>query len=145
MKSYKVFGTEGEEEVVDLVNCPNCLKKLMLLPQSYPMNDIQCTACNFRAQIKTSSSNPNKTKNIRGAGWDIMDKVLKAGYLVPPLIVNFKWSIGNENRQEIRFYPFIKKTNLKRRIASIKSHNRVYSMFDYDIRDLIYYTLFSNS
>ena len=29
-------GKIGEQEVVDLVSCPNCGKKLMLLPDNYP-------------------------------------------------------------------------------------------------------------
>ena len=32
----KQSGDLGEKEIVDLVLCPNCGKKLMLLPQSYP-------------------------------------------------------------------------------------------------------------
>ena len=82
-------GKKGEQEVVDLVLCPNCKKKLMLLPPNYPLCDIQCTGCQFRAQIKTANHKPSSV--IRGAGWDIMEKVLKAGILPPLLILNFKW------------------------------------------------------
>lgn len=141
--TYKVRGTDGEIEVANLIPCPNCNNQLMTLPQSYPMYDLQCKACNFRAQIKTSSSNPNTNKKIRGAGWDIMDKVLKAGYLIPSLIVNYKWTENSINKQEIRFYPFIRKTNLKKRIANIKSHNRIYNMFDYDLTGVVYLVLFN--
>jgi len=138
--SNKVVGTEGEKEVVELIPCPNCQKKLMLLPENYPMYDIQCTGCTFRAQIKTNNSKPKDI--VFGAGWDIMEKVLKAGFLVPALITNFKWKEGGRQRQEIRFYPFIKKSNLIKRIANIKSKNRVYKMFNYDLKDLKYYTLY---
>ena len=31
---------------------------------------------------------------------------MKAGYLAPPLIVNFKWAKNEKPQQEIRFYPF---------------------------------------
>lgn len=54
-------GKIGEQEVVDLVSCPNCGKKLMLLPDNYPLYDIQCIGCNFRAQIKTTNDKPLST------------------------------------------------------------------------------------
>ncbi len=87
-ESNKSAGDIGEQEVVDLVPCPNCQKKLMLLPVGYPLFDVQCTGCSFRAQVKTNRSKPKAS--ILGAGWQIMDKVLKSGYLTPPLIANFK-------------------------------------------------------
>lgn len=136
----KVLGDTGEIEVIDLVSCPNCSEKMMLLPNSFPLYDIQCTACNFRAQIKTNNTKPHTI--IRGAGWDIMEKVLKSGFLVPSLIVNFKWKEGKKERQEIRFYPFIKKRNLIKYVANIKSRNRTYPMFNYDLKDLVYFVLF---
>ncbi len=136
----KITGDDGEIEVVKLVKCPNCNKDLMLLPNGYPLYDIQCKACNFRAQIKTNNTKPHDI--IRGAGWDIMEKVLKSGFLVPPLIVNFKWKEKDQERQEIRFYPFVRKKNLKKYIANIKSRGRLYKMFNYDLKDLVFYTLF---
>ena len=139
--SNKVTGDKGELEVVDLIHCPNCARKLMLLPASYPLFDVQCTGCYFRAQIKSSNSKPRDI--IRGAGWDIIDKVLKAGSLVPPLIVNFKWKEKGKWNHEIRFYPFIRKTNLLKYTANIKRHERVYKMFNYSLRDLKYYVLLS--
>ncbi len=134
------MGDDGEIEVMELVKCPNCNKDLMLLPNGYPLYDIQCKACNFRAQIKTNNIKPHDI--IRGAGWDIMEKVLKSGFLVPPLIVNFKWKEKDQERQEIRFYPFVRKKNLKKYIANIKSRERLYKMFNYDLKDLVFYTLF---
>ena len=139
-KNVKILGTEGEREVVSLIKCPNCNHKLMLLPQGYPLYDVQCTACNFRAQIKTNNTKPHNI--IRGAGWDVMDKVLKAGFLVPPLIVNFKWLEKAVKRQEIRFYPFIRKSNLKKYTANIKSQGRKYRMFNYNLKGLVFYTLY---
>ena len=90
MSNSKTSGYLGEQEVVDLVSCPNCLNKLMLLPVNYPLNDVQCTGCNFRAQIKTNNCKPKA--EIFGAGWDITEKVLKSGFLMPPLITNYKWA-----------------------------------------------------
>ncbi len=135
----KIIGDAGEEEIIRKVKCPNCNKELMLLPKGYPLYDIQCRACNFRVQVKSSNSKPKEV--IRGAGWDIMDKVLKSGFLVPPLIVNFKWKEGSYCKQEIRFYPFIRKINLTKYIADIKSRGRLYKMFNYNLKDLKYYVL----
>lgn len=136
----KILGDDGEVEVTKLISCPNCSKNLMLLPNGYPLYDIQCTACNFRAQIKTNNTEPHEI--IRGAGWDIMEKVLKSGFLVPPLIVNFKWIKDHKSKQEIRFYPFIRKSNLKKYTADIKSRGRLYKMFNYDLKNLVFFVLF---
>lgn len=125
----KQFGDDGEREVVELVPCPNCGKELMLLPPNYPMCDVQCSGCNFRAQIKTNNSKPKA--EIFGAGWDITDKVLKSGYLMPPLIANFKWSEHSTKHHEIRFYPFIPRGNLKMRQLSPTARRANYKMFNY--------------
>jgi len=136
----QIIGNKGEIEVVNLVNCPNCNRKLMLLPKGYPLYDVQCTACNFRAQIKSNNTKPKDI--IRGAGWDIIEKVLKSGFLTPPLIVNFKWKEGGTEKQEIRFYPFIRKSNLVKYLANIKSRGRLYKMFNYNLKGLKYYILY---
>lgn len=129
MAGNKIAGDFGEQEVVDKVPCPNCGKKLMLLPPSYPLYDIQCTGCMFRVQVKTNLSKPKAV--IFGAGWDIMDKVLKSGYLVPALITNFKWEDKTEFHQEIRFYPFIPKKNLYKYQLSETARRANYWMFRY--------------
>ena len=95
----KLAGDSGEIEVVELIPCPNCSKKLMTLPPNYPLYDVQCTGCSFRAQVKTNISKPKK--EIFGAGWQIMDKVLKSGFLIPPMIANFKWEDLSGSHQEI--------------------------------------------
>lgn len=139
--SNKEWGDKGEKEVVDFIRCPNCGKKLMLLPPNYPLYDIQCTGCSFRAQIKTNRSKPKK--EIFGAGWQIMDKVLKSGFLVPSLIVNFKWKQEEEKKQEIRFYPFVPKENLKKYQLPHTAKRANYWMFNYTGLDkLPYFILF---
>lgn len=138
--TYKIAGDTGEKEVVDLVKCPNCSRKLMLLPTSFPLNDVQCTGCHFRAQIKSVRSKPKDV--IRGAGWDIMAKVLKAGFLVPPLIVNFAWEERTVLHREVRFYPFVKKTNLSKYIANIHGGKRRYRMFNYSLKGLPFLVLY---
>ena len=99
MSITQANGTQGEKEVVKLIKCPNCNKDLMLLPKNYPLCDIQCCGCNFRAQIKTANHKPCNV--VRGAGWDIMEKVLKAGIMPPLLILNFKWTEKGQEHQKI--------------------------------------------
>jgi len=122
-------GKTGEEEVIDLVPCPNCGKKLMVLPPNYPLCDVQCTGCSFRAQVKTNQSKPKAT--VLGAGWQIMNKVLKAGYITPALFLNFKWAEKGKKRQEIRFYPFVPKKNLSNYRLSETARRANYEMFTY--------------
>lgn len=128
--SSKIAGDYGEQEVVSKVPCPNCGKPLMTLPPGYPLFDVQCTGCSFRAQVKTNQSKPRSV--ILGAGWEIMNKVLKSGYLTPPLIANFKWQEKGVARQEIRFYPFVPKTNLRKYQLSPTAHRANYWMFRYE-------------
>ncbi|MBU1046389.1 hypothetical protein KKH36_01240 [Patescibacteria group bacterium] len=129
MTNNKTAGDIGELEVVDLVPCPNCGKSLMILPPNYPLYDLQCTGCSFRAQVKTNASKPKA--QIFGAGWQIMEKVLKSGFLTPALFVNFKWEEKGEKFQEIRFYPFVPKSNLKKYQLSPTARRADYWMFRY--------------
>ena len=50
MPNNKILGDKGEFDVVVKVPCPNCTKKLMVLPKNYPLFDVQCEGCSFRAQ-----------------------------------------------------------------------------------------------
>jgi DNA-directed RNA polymerase subunit RPC12/RpoP len=129
MAGNKKAGDQGELEVVKLVPCPNCGKKLMILPQNYPLYDVQCVGCSFRAQVKTNSSKPKAV--IFGAGWDIMEKVLKSGFITPPIFTNFKWKEKGTERQEIRFYPFVPKKNLRKYQLSPTARRANYKMFNY--------------
>ncbi|MBI4087849.1 hypothetical protein HY418_00490 [Candidatus Kaiserbacteria bacterium] len=138
-KNNKESGTIGEQEIVDLVPCPNCNKKLMLLPPGYPLYDVQCTGCSFRAQVKTNASKPKAV--VFGAGWQIMNKVLKSGYMTPPLFLNFKWSERGEPKQEIRFYPFVPKKNLSNYKLSETARRANYEMFTYKGMDKLPYFL----
>ena len=140
MAGNKIAGDIGEQEVVRLVPCPNCGKALMLLPKSYPLYDVQCTGCLFRAQVKTNNSKPKPV--IFGAGWDIISKVMKSGYMVPPLITNFKWEDKGGQHQEIRFYPFVPKVNLKMHQLSPGARRANYKMFNYiDIDKIPFFVL----
>ena len=129
MAGNKIAGDIGERDVVDKVPCPNCNKQLVPLPPNYPLYDLQCTGCSFRAQVKTIKSKPKD--EIFGAGWDIMDKVLKSGFMIPPLFTNFKYKINGKKRQTIIFYPFIPKANIKKRQLSATAKRANYRMFNY--------------
>ena len=140
MAGNKLAGDQGEIEVVNLVPCPNCEKVLMTLPKNYPLYDVQCTGCLFRAQVKTNNTKPKPV--IFGAGWDIISKVMKSGYMVPPLITNFKWKDKEGDHQEIRFYPFVPKINLKMHQLSPEARRANYKMFNYiDIDEIPFFVL----
>lgn len=142
MAGNKIAGDFGEQEVVEKVPCPNCSKPLMLLPKNYPLYDVQCTGCSFRAQVKTNNGKPKAV--ILGAGWDIMAKVLKSGFLTPPLIANFKWTEKGEPRQEVRFYPFVPRKNLHKYQLSEAARRANYRMFRYIGLDALpYFVLYS--
>src|SRR5688572_17497133 len=129
MKPSHALGAQGEKEIVDSVPCPNCGKGLMPLPKNYPLYDVQCTGCSFRAQVKTSNSKPKDT--IFGAGWQIIDKVLKSGFMVPPLMANFVWEQDGKRHQEVRFYPFVPKKQLRKYTLSAEARRANYQMFTY--------------
>ena len=130
LKSNKRAGDDGEDDIVKTIPCPNCGKELMKLPPSFPLYDVQCTGCSFRAQVKTNLCKPKSV--VFGAGWEIMDKVLKSGFLTPSLFLNFKWEENDEQKQEIRFYPFVPKKNLKKYKLSEKARRANYWMFRYE-------------
>jgi len=142
--SNKESGSLGEKEIIDLIPCPNCGKKLMLLPEGYPLYDVQCVGCSFRAQVKTNASKPKAV--VLGAGWDIMEKVLKSGFMTPPLFLNFKWEEKGVVMQEVRFYPFVPKVNLRKYQLSASARRANYRMFNYIGMDkLPYFLMCKNS
>lgn len=111
----------------------------MKLPTNYPLYDVQCTGCSFRAQVKTNQSKPKSV--VFGAGWQIMSKVLKSGFITPPLFLNFKWEEKGVKRQEIRFYPFVPKKNLSNYTLSPTARRANYEMFTYIGMDKLPYFL----
>lgn len=125
----KQEGSKGEQEIIDLIKCPNCGAKLMSLPVGYPLFDVQCKKCLFRAQIKTNNCKPKD--QVFGAGWDIMQKNLRTGQMIPPLIVNFKWQEGSSQRRKVIFFPFLTKKNIKLKIRSESGAHPGYQEFNY--------------
>jgi hypothetical protein len=123
-------GAAGEREIVRKIPCPNCRRALMPLPRSFPLFDVQCTGCMFRAQVKTARCAPKD--QIFGAGYEVLEKSLKAGQLLPPLIVNFRWTAQNGvKRQEVWFFPFLTRENIAPRTRSSEGHRPGYREFNY--------------
>jgi len=60
-----------------------------------------------------------------------MEKVLKSGFITPPLFTNFKRADKQGTHQEIRFYPFVPKRDLKRHQLSARARRANYWMFNY--------------
>lgn len=59
-----------------------------------------------------------------------MEKVLKSGFLTPPIFANFKWEEKGVAKQEIWFYPFVPKKNLRKYTLSETAHRANYKMFN---------------
>ena len=74
-----------------------------------------------------------------------MNKVLKSGFLMPPLIINYIWSEKGIQKQKIVFYPFIPRVNIKKRTLSATAQRANYKMFDYvGLRSLPHFTLYES-
>jgi len=72
-----------------------------------------------------------------------MDKVLKSGFITPPIFTNFKWKEVKKERQELRFYPFIPKKNLNKYKLSAVARRANYWMFNYiGLDKLPYFVLY---
>jgi DNA-directed RNA polymerase subunit RPC12/RpoP len=122
-------GEQGERDIIAKVKCPHCRSRLMQLPPSFPIYDVQCTRCLFRAQVKSARTKPKG--ELFGGGWEIMEKSLRAGQLVPPLIVNFRWRAKGKSCQAIYFFPFISKANMRPRTRSRRGRRPGYREFNY--------------
>ena len=130
MKSRE-SGTAGELAVIEVVPCPNCQSQLMALPAGFPLFDVQCTRCMFRAQVKTARCAPPKDQ-IFGAGWDVLEKTRKTGQLIPPLLVNFqRQDAAGKTRQEVYFFQFLTNENIRRRQRSQDGKRPGYREFNY--------------
>ena len=68
-----------------------------------------------------------------------MEKVLKSWFMIHPLFANFKWKEKEWEKQEIRFYPFIPKVNLKKYQLSETARRANYKMFHYQDMDSVPY------
>lgn len=122
-------GQTGERDVVRLVRCPNCDSKLMRLPPQFPIYDIQCTRCLFRAQVKSVAGKPRD--ELFGGGYAIRERYKRTGGLPAPLIANFHWKERGVMRREVYFFPFLTDANIRRRRRSAESAHPGYREFNY--------------
>jgi hypothetical protein len=63
----------------------------------------------------------------------VLDKTLKSGHLIPPLLLNFQWvdATTSKDRQEVYFFPFLTKNNVRRRQRSMSGQRPGYKEFNY--------------
>lgn len=122
-------GDAGERDVIRKVRCPNCGSKLQQLPPSFPIFDVQCTRCVFRAQVKSSNSAPRD--EVFGSGHSVLSHYLKAGQIMPPLIVNFRGDKNGRTRQSIMLFPFLTHRNIRRRVRGKRSVREGYKEFNF--------------
>ena len=118
-------GDKGEKQVVRDAPCPNCGKRMTRLPKCFPLYDVQCKSCSFRAQVKTKTGHSSGKFRVRGGGWNIMRCHLKAGGLPPPLILNFP------SESKMLFFPCIPKSIYKKYKLRDDHPQPNYEMFDY--------------
>lgn len=128
-KANREQGTLGEKDVVKKVPCPNCGKRLRLLPPGFPLYDVQCEGCVFRAQVKTNRSAPKN--EIFGSGYAVLRHSMAIGQLIPPLIANFVWTEGRTLHQRIVLYPMITKENIRKRTRGSDGSHPGYEEFNY--------------
>lgn len=123
-------GEEAERFVVSHVPCPSCAHELRALPRGYPLYDIDCTRCLFRAQVKRVLARPRS--RIRGASWEVMQHHLKTGHLIPPIFACFGWRSDAVAPESIYFFPFIPATHLKVRVLSANHKTPGRRMTEYE-------------
>jgi hypothetical protein len=127
--SNRSRGDDGELDVIAQVECPHCGHDLQQLPPGFPIFDVQCTRCVFRAQVKTNATKPKGV--IFGSGYQVLRHHLLTGQLMPPLIVNFRWTEARRRRQQIVLFPFLTKHNVRQRTRGSKGARPGYSEFNF--------------
>ena len=103
----------------------------MALPPCFPLFDVQCRRCLFRAQVKTAHCKPKD--EVFGGGGDVLEKNRKAGHLIPPLIINFHWQETKTRKwhREVHFFPFLTEKNLRYYERSKHGKRPGYLQFNY--------------
>jgi hypothetical protein len=110
------LGDEAERFVAASVHCPSCAGRLRQLPAGYPLFDVQCASCLFRAQTKRVKERPRS--RLRGGSWSVVNLYLRTGQLLPPMFVCFDWPDTRRKPGFVYFFPFVPATNVKRRVLS---------------------------
>jgi hypothetical protein len=129
--SKQATGDAGEEFVASSVPCPYCDRKLELLPKNYPLFDVQCSSCLFRAQVKTSKTPISGT--IPGGGLKMKESARRLGILSPPIISVSNMKANKADERLVQFFPFIPESHTKKKppLKDPKREHLKYRMFDY--------------
>lgn len=110
------LGEEAERFIAEHVPCPSCGSALRQLPPGYPLFDIQCSACLFRAQVKRVQEKPRS--RLRGGSWSVVSTYLRTGQLLPPMFVCFEWPRSQHEPGSVYFFPLVPAKNVAKRVLS---------------------------
>lgn len=110
------LGEEAESFVVEHVRCPSCGSALRQLPPGYPLFDVQCSACLFRAQVKRVQEKPRS--RLRGGSWSVVSTYLRTGQLLPPMFVCFDWPRSKPEPGAVFFFPLVPAKNVVKRVLT---------------------------
>lgn len=110
------LGDEAESFVAERVPCPSCGSPLRQLPPGYPLFDLQCSACLFRAQVKRVQEKPRS--RLRGGSWNVVNTYLRTGQLLPPMFVCFGWPRSRSEPESVYFFPLVPARNVAKRVLS---------------------------
>lgn len=110
------LGEEAERFVVEHVRCPSCASPLRRLPPGYPLFDLQCYRCLFRAQVKRVQEKPRS--RLRGGSWNVVSTYLRTGQLLPPMFVCFDWPRSQPEPGCVYFFPLVPAKNVVKRVLS---------------------------
>jgi hypothetical protein len=110
------LGDEAERYVVERVPCPSCGSALRQLPPGYPLFDVQCSGCLFRAQVKRVQEKPRS--RLRGGSWNVVNTYLRTGQLLPPMFVCFDWPRSEAEPGYVYFFPLVPAKNVVKRVLS---------------------------
>ena len=110
------LGEAAEQLIADRVPCPSCGSALQQLARGYPLFDIQCSKCLFRAQVKRVHEPPRS--RLRGGSWNVVNTYLRTGQLLPPMFVCFGWPRLLAEPSAIYFFPIVPAKNVTKRVLS---------------------------
>ena len=86
------------------------------LAPGYPLFDVQCSRCLFRAQVKRVQERPRN--RLRGGSWNVVNTYLRTGQLLPPMFVCFDWPRSELEPGSVYFFPLVPARNVSKRVLS---------------------------
>lgn len=110
------LGEEAERFIAERVPCPSCGGALHELARGYPLFDVQCSRCLFRAQVKRVQESPRN--RLRGGSWSVVNTYLRTGQLLPPMFVRFDWPRTEREPGTVYFFPLVPAKNVSKRVLS---------------------------